>query len=107
MGAFGDLVRKKRREKGISVRVLSEAISKRAGANASRSNISFIETGRNLPTYGVALALAQELGIDPEKALRAAFQDRVSHYKQREKGYLEEFFGENKSVKIDVERITK
>lgn len=107
MGEFSDLVRKKRREKNMSVRELSDALSQRLGKGSTRSNISFVETGRNLPTYSVALALAQELGIDPEKALRAAFVDRVNHYRDRERAYFEEFLSENKSVKVDADKITK
>lgn len=107
MGAFGELVRKTRREQNTSVRELSERVGKRAGPDASRSFISFIENGRNLPTYKVALALAEELGIEPEKALRAAYLDRVNHYREREKAYFEEFLSENKTVKVDTDKVTK
>ena len=107
MDTFGELVRKKRHEQGISVRLLSEAISAHAGFSVSRSQINFIEIGKNLPTYRVALALAEELQIDTDKALRAAFKDRVQHYTEREEKYFREFLNENRRLKIDPNRITK
>lgn len=107
MGSFGEMVRKRRRDRGLSVIDLADAISKRAGANVSRSHINFIEIGRNLPTYRAAIALAEELDIDPEKALKSTFKDRVEHYRARERDYLEEFLRENKTVRVDIDRITK
>jgi transcriptional regulator with XRE-family HTH domain len=107
MDTFGELVRKKRHERGISVRLLSEAISAHAGFSVSRSQINFIEIGKNLPTYRVALALAEELQIDTDKALRATFKDRVRHYTEREEKYFKEFLNENRGLKINPGRMTK
>lgn len=106
MDYFGEMVRKKRREKGLSVRALVDACSER-GVRISRSSINFLEMGKNLPTYSVAFSVAEVLGIDPEKALKAVFKQRVEHLREREKSYLEEFLRENKQISLDQYRITK
>lgn len=105
MNTFGETVRKKRREKGMSVRTLAEECSKYAGAGVSRSSINFLEIGKNLPTYNVAAVLAEVLGIDIEKALREVYKERVEHYKEREKNYLSEYLNENKKISVDSEKI--
>lgn len=107
LDTFPDIVRKRRKEKGITIRALADEISKRPGVNVSRSHLNFVETGRHLPSYEVAVALAQALEIDEVKALRAAYKARVEYFKNRENDYLEKFLKENKRLNIEVGRISK
>ena len=107
MVSFGEMVRKERRKEGLSVRALATACSEQAGVGISRSSVNFLEIGKNLPTYSVALSVAEVLGIDPEKALKAVFRERVEHFRDREKSYLEEFLRENKRLSLDQDKITK
>jgi transcriptional regulator with XRE-family HTH domain len=61
---FGDVLRRLRKERGLS----QEALAERAGLAADY--LGFIERGDNVPTLTVILKLADALGVPPSHMLR-------------------------------------
>lgn len=92
MTEFSDLVRTKRKERGLTVRDLERLLSKRRGGpTISRTLISYLETGERVPTYYVAYAIAEALELAPIEVIEAAFISRIRHGHEREARYLEDF----------------
>jgi|SRR5450759_3143144 len=107
MKSFDQLIRDKRREKQHTIRSLEKALWENQGVHASRSLINLMEMGKRKPTYEIAFALADELGIDSKTALRAAYLARVAFDENREKGYLAKLIYEKKIAGFDIEDIVK
>jgi transcriptional regulator with XRE-family HTH domain len=55
---FGELLRRLRKERGLSQEALAER------ANLAADYLGFIERGENVPTLTVILKLAKALGVD-------------------------------------------
>jgi transcriptional regulator with XRE-family HTH domain len=60
---FGDLLRRMRKDRGLSQEALSEA------ANLTADYLGFVERGENVPTLTVILKLAKALGVDASELL--------------------------------------
>lgn len=60
---FGDLLRRMRKDRGLSQEALAEA------ANLTADYIGFVERGENVPTLTVILKLAKALSVDASELL--------------------------------------
>lgn len=106
MEKFSEMVARARREKGLSVRDL-EKILREKGYRVSFAFISFTENERKRPSYSLALALADVLGIDPEEALASAYATRMAHSKKLERRYLDEILEERGMGGISSDEIIR
>jgi transcriptional regulator with XRE-family HTH domain len=66
MATFGRHVRKLRKAQGRSLRKVAESIGK------THAYLSQVESGKSPPSEGVVLALADELGEDPDVLMAMA-----------------------------------
>jgi transcriptional regulator with XRE-family HTH domain len=107
MKRFDQLIKDKRKEKQHTIRSLEKSLWENQGVHASRSFINLMEMGKRKPTYEIAFALADELGIDCKTALRAAYLARVDFDKNREKGYMARLINQRKITGFDVDDIVK
>lgn len=72
MEKFGDLIKKKRLEKNLSLRQLADKILKEDGGKISRPYLYDIENNVRIPSPHIIVQLAKELGYSPEDLLALA-----------------------------------
>ena len=104
---FSALIRKKRSEKGLTVRELEKKIAREQGAKVSKTLINFIEKGKRQPTYEVAYALARALDIDVEQSLSAAYQSRCIHNEAREAVLIKDLLRKRESGTVAIDTILR
>jgi len=107
MKDFAEIIREARKARGHSIRSLEKALLDNQRVHASRSFINLMETRKRKPTYEIAYALSQELGIDTKVALRAAYLARAEFDRQREKEYLLKLKKKRRLSDLDIEYITR
>jgi transcriptional regulator with XRE-family HTH domain len=92
-------------QKKLTVRVLESLLKERGDHKVSRTYISLLETGKRKPTYEVAYALSEVLGIDVQTALASAFQARRDFDLAREKRDLQDLAKRKKLKGVDIDLI--
>jgi len=102
---FGDLVRERRHEMGLSLQQLKIQLLEQKDLRVSRTFLNFLETGKKKPPYDLAIALASVLGINVKEALRAAYSARAKYDRDRERGYLQRALEDNKLSNVKLEEI--
>jgi transcriptional regulator with XRE-family HTH domain len=100
--SFAELIKRKRLEKGLTMRGLEDELRKGGAENISRSLINLMEKNLRRPSYEVAYNLAKVLNIDTKEALRAAYRARADHDRKREETYLRDFIEGNSITGLDV-----
>jgi len=88
---FSELIKSARAKKNLSVRDLEKHVFSITGVRVSRTYISFLEIEKRKPTYEVAFALAEALGLEVDLTLASAFQARREHDFNREVEGLKHF----------------
>lgn len=107
MAEFSELVKRKRLEKGLSIRALENLTEQEYGHRVSRAIIGFMEMGTTVPTYEIALVLSGALGINTSTALRLAYRSRLEHFKKREQKYLREAVVGTSEGELDTDKIAR
>lgn len=107
METFAETIKNKRRAKGLSTRALERALAENQNLRLSRSFINYIENEKKKPTFEIAYALAQELGINTTKALKLAYRARADFDRNRERESLEKFLTERNLKGISINGIIK
>lgn len=72
MEKFGDIIKKKRLEKNMSLRQLADKIFKEDGKTISRPYLYDIENNVRIPSPHIIVQLAKELGYNQEDLLSLA-----------------------------------
>lgn len=102
---FPELIRKKRAEKGLTVRELEDKIAVEQEVQVSKTLINFLEKGKRQPTYEAAYALARALDIDVTEALSITYKSRCIHNEAREAALVKDLLKTRESEEVSIDRI--
>lgn len=107
MEEFSELIKRRRKDKKLTMRELEATLKENGINNISSSYVYLMENGKKSPSYEVAKDLALALDIDIAMAIKSAYRSRIERDKQREKEYLIKFLKDNDLPGLDLKKLLK